>query len=373
MQAAAAVAAGCTEAEAREVGRLGHADLGVGGHHVAFGRGHIRAAFQQLRRQQGRHPWQCRDAVHLGKAELRRGHADQHGDGVLQLCTLVLEVDRLGFGALELGGGLGHVGAGDDAGLVLVLGQLQRPLITGDGRFQQALLGIQHAQLQVVLRQLRLQAEARGGEVGGAGLHVRGVGFQLAAQLAPQVDFPVHAQARVITLGHATAAGAGDRGAIGQAHGAVATALSRAGLAGIGGHRGEERGAGTTGERLGLAVLGDRLGQGLVGLFQAQLQVIEGGVAVQLPPAATLLQVRRARQGPAFGMLELRGHALLRALVVRAYGAAAEQQAGKGQGHGATQGFQGSGSGVHRGVSRAASVRTPRQRLKRWRRRSSWR
>src|SRR5690606_39634160 len=56
-------------------------------------------------------------------------------------------------------------------------------LITGDGRFQQALLGIQHAQLQVVLRQLRLQAEARGGEVGGAGLHVRGVGFQLAAQL----------------------------------------------------------------------------------------------------------------------------------------------------------------------------------------------
>lgn len=77
------------------------------------------------------------------------------------------------------------------------------------------------------------------------------------------------------------------------------------------------------------------LGQGLVGTFQVHLQVVQGLVAVQLPPGAALEHVARLGAAPAFGFLEFGGHRQVRSLVVGADGAAAE---GGDQGQGKQRG-----------------------------------
>src|SRR5690606_42052616 len=51
-----------------------------------------------------------------GDAHLRRRFAGEHGDGIFQLRTLPLEIDRLGARAFELRLRLHHVGLGDEAG-----------------------------------------------------------------------------------------------------------------------------------------------------------------------------------------------------------------------------------------------------------------
>jgi hypothetical protein len=77
---------------------------------------------------------------------------------VLQLGALHAHVDRLGLRSLELGVGLHHIGLGSHAAGVLVFRQLERLLEGRDGRVQQLLLGIEGAQLNVVLRQFGLEA-----------------------------------------------------------------------------------------------------------------------------------------------------------------------------------------------------------------------
>ncbi len=279
---------------------------------------------------------QLRHARHRRQVELRRRQADQHGDGVLQLGTLVLQVDGLGLGAFQLGAGLGHVGPGDDAGAVFVLGHLQRTLVGRHRVVEQADLFVHHPQLQVVLRQLRLLAEAHRGEVGGAGMQARLVGLQLPAQLAPEVDLPTDTEAGRVTVADRTGTtAAAHSGAVGQAHGAVAAALAAAGLAHVAGDRREERRPRAAHQRLGLAELRHRLGQGLAGTFQVHLQVVQGLVAVQLPPGAALEHVARLGAAPAFGFLEFGGHRQVRSLVVGADGAAAE---GGDQGQGEQRG-----------------------------------
>ncbi|VTQ37451.1 Uncharacterised protein [Pseudomonas aeruginosa] len=260
------------------------------------------------------------------------------------------------------GAGLGHVGPGDDAGAVFVLGHLQRTLVGRHRVVEQADLFVHHPQLQVVLRQLRLLAEAHRGEVGGAGMQARLVGLQLPAQLAPEVDLPADTEVGRVAGADRARAAAAHRRASRQQHGAVAAALAAAGLAHVAGDRREERRPRAAHQRLGLAELRHRLGQGLVGTFQVHLQVVQGLVAVQLPPGAALEHVARLGAAPAFGFLEFGGHRQVRSLVVGADGAAAE---GGDQGQGKQRG------GVfHRGVSSAPSVRTPRFWLTQWRRRS---
>ena len=46
-----------------------------------------------------------------------------------------------------------------------VLGELERLLVGGDGRVEQLLLRVERAQLEIVLRQLGLDAQARGLQV----------------------------------------------------------------------------------------------------------------------------------------------------------------------------------------------------------------
>ncbi|MNH14988.1 hypothetical protein D3C79_745930 [compost metagenome] len=193
-EAATAVATAHAQGQVREVGGAGHADAGVGRHHVALGLGDVGAAFQQLRGQGQRYLRQCRDVLAVGQGELGRGLAQQHGDSVFQLRALPHQVDQVGLGAFQLGLRLGYRVLARDAGTVLVLGHLQRTLIGLDGGLEQALLLVEHPQLQVVLHQLRLQAQADRRHVGKAGLGAGLVGGQAVTQLAPQVGLPAHPQ-----------------------------------------------------------------------------------------------------------------------------------------------------------------------------------
>ncbi|MNN56345.1 hypothetical protein D3C81_1712670 [compost metagenome] len=102
------------------------------------------------------------------------------------------QVDHVRLGALELRLRLGHRVLAGNPGAVLVFGHFQRTLICLDGGFQQAFLLVDHAQLQIVLHQLRLLAEAHGRQVGETGLGVGGVGFQTATQFTPDIRFPTH-------------------------------------------------------------------------------------------------------------------------------------------------------------------------------------
>ncbi|MNP08417.1 hypothetical protein D3C76_1004850 [compost metagenome] len=204
-EAATAVAAAHAQGQVGEVRGTGHADAGVGRHHLALGRGDVRATLQQLRRQGHRHLGQCRDVFAVGQGKIGRCLAQQHGDGVFQLGALPDQVDQVGLGAFQLGLRLGYRVLARDAGTVLVLGHFQRTLIGLDGGLEQALLLVEHPQLQVVLHQLRLQAQADRRHVGKAGLGAGLVGGQAVTQLAPQVGLPAHPQLGAIGVADAAA------------------------------------------------------------------------------------------------------------------------------------------------------------------------
>ncbi|MNY02913.1 hypothetical protein D3C86_1355040 [compost metagenome] len=214
----AAVTTVQAQGQVRVIGSLGHTDVGVGGHHRALGRSDVRATLQQLRRQCLRYLRQLRNVLAFRQAEFCRRQADQHGNGVLELGALPDQVDHIGFGAFELCLGLGHRVLARYACAVLVLGHLQRTLISLDRVLEQAFLAIDHAQLQVILHQLRLLTQAHRGQIGKACLSIRGVGFEATAQLAPHIRFPTDARlgrVRVAnTAGRTAQAGAAAAGAL---------------------------------------------------------------------------------------------------------------------------------------------------------------
>ena len=202
---AAAVTAIQAQRQVRVIGRLGHTDVGVGSHDRTLGGGNVRASFKQLRRQAQWHLRQCRDAVDFHQTELGGRQTDEYGNGVFELGTLPDQIDHVCLGTLELRLRLSHRVLAGNPGAVLVLGHFQRTLIGLDGRFQQTFLLIDHAQLQVVLHQFRLLAQAHRRQIGKTGLGVGGVGFQATAQFAPDIRFPTHA--RLGGVGVANAAG----------------------------------------------------------------------------------------------------------------------------------------------------------------------
>ncbi|MNP19835.1 hypothetical protein D3C76_1123830 [compost metagenome] len=185
----------------------------------------------------------------VGQGEVGRRLAQQHGDSVFELRTLPDQVNQVSLGAFELRTGLGHGIRAGDTGAVLVFVHSQRALISRHGGFQQALLLIDHPQLQVVLHQLRLLAQADRRKVGETRFGTGLVGIQGFAQLAPQVDLPAHAQLRVVGVANAAAV-------IGQAGTGAAGALRRTVLAGAQVQAGEQRRTAAAHQRLGLAVLG---------------------------------------------------------------------------------------------------------------------
>ncbi len=255
----------------------------------------------------------------------------------------------------------GHPGA------ILVFGHLQRTLIVLQGGLQQTFLLIDHPQLQVVLHQFRLLAQAHGSQVGETGLGTGFIGFQGAPQFAPDVGFPTDPCLSAVGV-------ADTAGRAAQARTAAAGALAGAVLADGQVHRGKERPPGTARQCLGLTVLGFGLGHGLVGGIEFFHQAIELCVSVQFPPGTTSEGVAGVGLAPALGLLVLRRRGGLRALIIRANRTGAEH------GHAQRQAQCPRATGSrqrcdkvekrtvgHSGVSRAASVRTPRQRLKRWR------
>ena len=81
-------------------------------------------------------------------------------------CAPGLCLRHLRLRTLELCSGAGNVEAGRKAAVVTRDGQVQGLAISGDGILQQGDFAVQAAQGDVLLRQLRLQAEPRRFQVG---------------------------------------------------------------------------------------------------------------------------------------------------------------------------------------------------------------
>jgi hypothetical protein len=132
--------------------------------------------------------------------ELRGRAAGEHGDRVLELGARRVEVDGGGLGLRELRLGQRDVGLQRHAGVVLRLRELERLRIGLDRGGVQVALLVGDAQLHVVLRQRRLDAQARGGQVVRARLRTRHARFDRAAHAAPQVGLPASGQAQAVAV-----------------------------------------------------------------------------------------------------------------------------------------------------------------------------
>jgi hypothetical protein len=117
--------------------------------------------------------------------------------------------DLVDAGVGELGLRLQQVGFRRDAGVEAVLRDLQHALEAFGGGVEQRLFGVCLAQREVVDRQLALRRQARGGQVGGAGLQVGGGAVSAGAQLAPDVRLPAGADVGAILVAGLRIAAAG--------------------------------------------------------------------------------------------------------------------------------------------------------------------
>jgi hypothetical protein len=123
------------------------------------------------------------------QAERRRRLADQHGDRMFVLRPHHADVGVLHPRRVELRLRLRHIRHRREAALQAVPGHAQRIGVRLHGVVQQALLRVGAAHFDVVEGQLRVQAEARGFEVGGGGLRLLARRRDRAADLSPQIDF----------------------------------------------------------------------------------------------------------------------------------------------------------------------------------------
>src|SRR5690606_18015783 len=157
----------------------------------------------------------------------------------------------------------------------------------------------------------------------------------------------------------------------------AAAARGRASYANPGGQDGKERRPLTAYQCSRLTVLGFSHSQVLVRHIQLGYQRIELRISIK-PAPGTPFQGVAGRGGlPTFGLTKVRRRFHFRTLIIRADGAACQQGNNDKQGaqgkcvHNTRFSFRGSGKGkFHNSRSSAASLRAPRRRLKRWRRRS---
>ena len=291
--ACALEAGGGAEGDLRVEGGPGDADPGVGRRGPPLRRRDVGAPPQQhgggghRRARRGR-----QDGVRRQR-EARGRLADQDGDLVLQQRSRGRDIDQLGAGGLQLGLGAADVEAGDRAATMQVFGQGER-LGEGVGGIGQHLaLGVEAAQGEIGVSQLRLQAESHGCDVGAAGL---GLGATLGDQVAhpaPQIELVGGAGPHGVVVIVAWAA---------EPKGAVGGLLVVGGATGGGDLREKSR-AGLRGKGARLVVARQREGEVGVGCLDHLLQIVQRPVAVHGPPIAARCGVVRAGRGPRAGLL----------------------------------------------------------------------
>ena len=178
----------------REVSGAGDADLRVGDGHFAFGFGNVRAAFEEIGRQSGV------DGGRLGveffgwKVEIRRGFADQNGDGVFELFALLPQKNGLGARGVEQRFFLRDVKTRGDTAFVAGVHQLKTFGKRVHCTAKNADLRIHLAQREIIAREFGGDDEARVFEVGRSGLIGPLRGFDRAATAAEEVDFVAHGE-----------------------------------------------------------------------------------------------------------------------------------------------------------------------------------
>ena len=137
----------------------------------ALGGGDVGTALQQRRRQPERHRGHARRPVGRRRALKSPGALPTSTAIACSSCARwPRSADEVGLRVGELRLRLQHVGLRGDAGVVAVLGDLQRALVAATVAASSADLRIGLAQREVVGRQLALGREAGRGEVGRAGL-----------------------------------------------------------------------------------------------------------------------------------------------------------------------------------------------------------
>src|SRR5579859_54183 len=173
----------------RKVGGAGNADLRVRSSHLAFGFGDIWTALQKI----GRQPWIQRGRFGVqflgSKMIIRSGFAEQNGNRVLELLSLLLKQDGLRPRSVEKGLFLRDIEAGSYAAFVARVHQLQALLQRLDGTIQNAQLGVELANGEVIPCKLRSDDQAHIFQIRGARLIASLRSLDAAAAPAKEVDF----------------------------------------------------------------------------------------------------------------------------------------------------------------------------------------
>ena len=214
---------------------------------------------------------------------------------------LEIDGDQRGLRRLKLGLRGDDVGARRHAGRVLVLGNGEAALEALDVLLQHALERILVAELEIIRRQFRLEAETDQSEVGGRGLGRGDVALDLPADAAEQVELPAR-----LPLER-------DGGALGAERPGADDARCAD-------HRGKQGGAGLRHEGTSLIVDRDLGAEILVVHVDGPDQAIEGGILEDAPPVAALGRVVRARRAPALLRLNVGEAVLPRAALLEAEG-----------------------------------------------------
>ena len=184
---------------------------------------------------------------------------------------------------------LHEIDARNDAGIDLVLRDLHRSQVGGDRRLVEALAVVGDAQRRIIRHEIGLGREPRVGEVGVARLCRRRIALDLAAQRAPQVEFPIEGEAgrvladRRIVSRHRRRA-AGSRGA---AQAARAGLLPRSGAREVG----IERRLILPDDRARPAIVGLEDLEVLVRHVDLRRETVERRIVVDPPPLAAIRAV----------------------------------------------------------------------------------
>ena len=245
----------------------------------------------------------------MGNRQLGRRPAGKNGDGVFVLSARQPGVNKLRLGGQELRLSGDDVGLRACAGGILVLRDVQRPLILLQRVRQQIVDRVGLPQLHIGERERGLGGQRRVGEFRRADLGRGPLFFDGATYFSPDVERPAAANLRVQDI-----------------DARVLTRETRVVIQG----RIEAR-AGFADERERLPVVGLVRLQGLVRDGDHSFQAVEFTIPESLPPLALCEIVARRTDLPALEFLVLRGNDSGRLLIIRSDRRAAREGRPDGQ------------------------------------------